>query len=144
MSIPAFVSKDIDLMRFIKRIEKRTARYSNWRQIYYDCNGMCQYPVNSDYVCGEMDGLEYHEMYEGDIVIKIALLCNYHHNSVHNGIVNPRHYKSMLQTDIDIEVKLAGGVDNWKNKYNIVEREIKYDFQSDYRENKSDLQYQES
>lgn len=142
--IPGWVKKDIDLMRFINRIEKRTSRYPNWRQVYWDCNGMCQYPVENG-ICGEMKGIEYHEIYNSDgDVSQIVLLCNYHHNSIHNGIVNERRYQSMSARDIEIEMMLSGNADEWKKKFNIIDRSVTYDFEIESKQLAVDLEFSEN
>ena len=146
MSIPSFVKSNIDLMRFLKRIEKRTARYPEWRQIYFDCSGVCQYPVGNDNaeICGEMEAVEYHEIWDDSgNLIDVALLCNYHHNSIHNGIVNPRFYSSMSARDIEIEMLIAGGSEQWLKKFNIVKRSKVYAFTNNDRNGKDDLQFSE-
>lgn len=144
ISWPSWVRHDDDLIRFIHRIANRNKRYPNWRQVYYECMGICQYPI-IDTVCGATESLEFHEVYkENGQVFCIVLLCNYHHFSVHQGIVNPRRFPSMLQIDIDIEMKLAGGLIEWKKKFNIIEKETDYDFKMDTGKNKDDFQPSEN
>ena len=146
LSMPAFVKNDQDLMRWFKRIQNRDTRYPNWRQVYYDCNGICQYPVdNEGMLCGEIDTLEFHEIYDdGGKVIQIALVCLYHHQSIHNGICNPRRYPSKLQIDMDIEIKLCGSLADWQEKYQIIDRSVIYDFTNDNTKFALDLQFSES
>ena len=138
--IPAFVKNDVDLLRFLGRIEKRNQRYPDWRQVYYDCAGMCRYPIdNNGTICGHTEDLEFHECW-GDTDLKyIVLVCNYHHFSIHQGIVNPRHYKSKLQLDVELEMKLAGGLSEWQNKFNVIFREVSYDFENDTGKHKDDI-----
>ena len=146
LSMPAFVKNDQDLMRWFKRTQQRDIRYPNWRQVYYDCNGICQYPVsNEGELCGELDTLEFHEIYDSEgKVIQIALVCLYHHQSIHDGICNPRHFPSKLQIDIDIEMRLCSSLENWKAKYQITERSIVYDFTNDNGKYPLDLQFSEN
>ena len=142
-SIPSFAKNDIDIMRFLNRIAKRNERYPEWRQVFLDCYGMCQYPID-DHVCGDTDTLEFHESYDSnDKIYQIVLVCNYHHYSIHQGIVNPRHYKSKLQLDVDIEMKLAGGLVKWIIKYNLIERKVEFDFTNNNRNSALDFQFSE-
>lgn len=138
-------TKDPDLLRFMDRVEKREQRHGNWRQVYVDCMGMCQYPIESLGICGELDGLEFHEQFgedkkrEGKFP-KRVLLCNYHHWSVHGEKwVNKRFYPSMLQIDVRIEMLLAGGYREWLTKYNLIEREVDNVIKMDSKKYSSDL-----
>jgi hypothetical protein len=145
LRLPAYVKNDTDLMRFFERVQKRTERYPNWRQVYLDCFGLCQYPVNAEMICGNPDTLEFHESYDNDgKIIQIVLVCNYHHFFIHNGICNPRHYPSKLQLDIEIESKLCGGLPEWIKKYGLIEREVQFDFANDNGEVQADLQFSEN
>lgn len=143
-------TSDPDLIRYLYRIEKREERHGNWRQIYLDCMGMCQYPVEEGVPCGETDSLEFHEQFgeakNGEVKPQQrVLLCNYHHWSIHGEKwVNKRHYPSMLQTDVAIEIKLCGSLADWVAKYNLVEREMVYDFTHDSQADKADLDNSEN
>jgi len=142
--IPKFVRSDIDLLRFFSRIEKRTERYPNWRQVFLDCFGMCQYPINDEQICGNPDTLEFHESYDDEgTVIQTVLVCNYHHFSIHQGIVNPRHYPSRLQIDVEVEIKLAGGLSEWQKKFNLIERKVEFDFTNNNRNSALDFKFSE-
>jgi len=143
--MPAFVKNDQDLMRWFKRTQQRDKRYPSWRQVYYDCNGVCQYPVGDDgALCGETDTLEFHEIYDNEgKVVQIALICLYHHQSIHDGICNPRHYPSKLQMDMDIEMKLCGSLADWQEKYQIIDRSVIYDFTNDNEKYSLDFQFSE-
>jgi len=122
-----------ELEQYRARTRQRDHRHPNWRQVYLDCNGMCQFPVREGVVCGEVDGLEYHEIYrevkENELrPQQRVLLCNYHHRSVHGEKwVNERHYPSMLQFDISFEISLCGGLQAWIARFGLIEREVNYD-----------------
>tara|TARA_Y100000310_G_scaffold154415_1_gene153972 strand:+ start:3549 stop:4028 length:480 start_codon:yes stop_codon:yes gene_type:complete len=143
-------TRDPDLVRYLKRCTNRDERHGNWRQVYLDCLGMCQFSVGENVNCGELEGLEFHELFGetkgGEIKFQQrTLLCNYHHYSVHgNKWVNPRRYPSMLQVDVAIEHYLCGGLVNWIAKYNLIEREVVYDIQTDSQADKADLDNSEN
>jgi len=144
VTIPKFVREDVDLVRFLKRTEKRTERYPTWRQVFLDCFGLCQYPAGYGNICGSPDTLEFHESYDNKGKVKqIVLVCNYHHFSIHQGIVNPRYYPSKLQLDVEIEMKLAGGLIEWIKKYRLIERKVEFDFETDSRKYTTDIQFSE-
>lgn len=138
-------STDSVVMRYLRRVERRAERHGNWRQVYLDCMGMCQYPVEEGVVCGELDSLEFHEQFgeskKGELKLQQrVLLCNYHHWSIHGEKwCNKRHYPSMLQTDVQVEIKLCGSLANWIEHYNLIERRVEYDFANDSQKDKSDL-----
>jgi len=138
-------TSDPPVTRYIARVEKRAKRHGNWRQVYLDCLGMCQFPIEEGVICGELEGLEFHEQFgeEKGEEVKLqlrVLLCNYHHWSVHGEKwVNKRHYPSMLQTDVNIEIKLCGSLADWVEHYGLIERRVEYDFTHDSQKDKSDL-----
>lgn len=140
---------DIDLQRFIVRGEHREKRHGNWRQVFLDCSGLCVYEVEPDVTCSELDGLEFHEIFretkKGENKFQQrVLLCNYHHWSVHGEKwVNVRHYPSMLQTDVTIELYLCGGLVEWIAKFNLIDRRVKHDIKMQLQGDKSDLSYSE-
>jgi len=143
-------TSDAPIVRYLDRVRRREERHGNWRQIYLDCLGMCQFPLEEGIICGETEGLEFHEQFgeaKGE-ELKLqqrVLLCNYHHWSVHGQKwVNQRHYPSMLQTDVDIEVKLCGSFPNWIEHYNLIERRVDYDFEEDTTKLANDLDDSES
>ena len=106
--------RDKDQYHYLSRVSVRAIRYPNWRQVFYDCDGVCVR-------CGSLDDLEFHETYndKGD-VDKTVLLCNGCHSEAHNGqIVNPRRYPSKLQEDVEIEIMRCGGLEKWKEKFQI-------------------------
>jgi len=101
--------KDIEEKRFRTRIIMRAHRHRDWRQVYYDCDGVCVR-------CGSLDDLEFHETYNdrGD-VDKTVLLCNGCHSEAHDyQIVNPRRFPSKLREDVEEEIKRYGGLEKWK------------------------------
>lgn len=116
--------------RIWQRNRNREKRYGkNWRQIYVDCNGMCQ-GKDSEFdgvvYCGEIDNLEFHEIHDGEgRVVKVILLCTRHHDLApeHKDGVTishlSRHYPSMMQEDIQREIQECGGMDAWKSKYHL-------------------------
>ena len=139
MGKPTARTNDSDLVKYLTRIRRRTERHGNWRQVYLDCSGMCQYQVEDGIICGEVDTLEFHEIFgeakNGESKFQQrVLICNYHHHDVHNGrFVNIRRFPSMLQFDVDLELKLAGSLANWIKKYKLIERSNSYDIKSNNR-----------
>lgn len=111
------------------RCAMRKQRHGNWRQIYYDCDGMCQWREFDDSICGEVDYLEFHAPDgEGNDIEGVAkervLICRTHHVEVHGDrFVNERGYLPLLQEDIAYEIENLGGLAAWKKHYKIVEKE---------------------
>ncbi|KKM93072.1 hypothetical protein LCGC14_1212080 [marine sediment metagenome] len=114
----------------VARNYKRGVRHGkNWRQIYVDCGGMCQGRLEDESLCGSVDGLEFHELYEGINEKKIkfqpdlrrTLLCATCHG-VEHGFSNGRYrgHRSYVAEDIDYEVRACGGVAKWMAKYGLV------------------------
>ena len=100
---------------------KRSHRHGkNWRQVYINCGGMC---LN----CGAVDGLELHEPFGEDhygwgMFQSRILLCHNCHSKVEHGNLfgGNRYIKpSMLSIDIDAEIRLYGGYDQWMTYFNI-------------------------
>lgn len=117
-----------DVAKLCRRNYNRTVRHGNWRQIYVDCQGMCQYSENGNDICGETRSLEFHEIFgedkkqEGKMQQRI-LLCEYHHSLFEgHDLVKNRYYPSMLSEDVSLEVLLCGGWKKWLEKYNLIER----------------------
>lgn len=135
------------LKRYTDRIYRRQLRHNNWRQVYVDCLGMCQYPLDDGGVCGEVDTLEFHEIYgeakNGESRLQQrVLICNHHHWLIHGKAwVNVRHYSSMLQFDVELEIKACGGYKNWLKEFNLIERSVKYDIKNDNRQDTTDFNY---
>lgn len=140
---------DSVIVRYLGRVKHRDERHGNWRQVFLDCEGMCQYPVEEGVPCGELETLEFHEQFgeakEEELKLQQrVLLCNYHHWSVHGEKwVNPRHFPSMLQADVSAEVLLCGSRVNWIEHYNLEEREVSYDFEEDVSRLAGDLDVSE-
>lgn len=107
---------------------KRTYRHKDWRQVYVDCNGMCQFPVNGG-VCGATEFLEYHEPF-GEIngqEVKFqqrVLLCPDHHAELEGeqvqDMIRNRWQGSMLQQDVALEILLFGGYQQWLDRYGLL------------------------
>ena len=149
-SIRSASTKDPDLVRYLDRLRWRDKRHGNWRQVYLDCQGMCQFQVADGIPCGELEGLEFHEIFGevkgGELKFQQRMLvCNYHHWSIHGQKwVNVRRFPSMLQADVQLEMLLVGSLADWIEKYNLVEREVKYDKEDYYQGDKSDLDNSEN
>ncbi len=143
--VKSLSTTDPIIVKYLDRVRKRDERHGNWRQVFLDCMGMCQFPVDEGVVCGELEGLEFHEQF-GEVKNGEAkfqqrvLLCNYHHFSVHGDKwVNKRHYPSKLQTDVQIEILLCGSLQDWIEQYKLIERRVVYDLSHDSQADKSDL-----
>lgn len=137
------------VLQYLHRVIHRDKRHGNWRQVFLDCQGMCQYPIAESKICGELETLEFHEQFgeaKGE-ELKLqqrVLLCNYHHWSVHGEKwVNPRHRLSMLQADVGAEVLLCGSLANWVEHYDLIERSVEHDFEEDVSRLASDLNISE-
>lgn len=134
-----------ELKRYRDRVKHRKFRHNNWRQVYVDCCGMCQFPVGDDAVCSETDSLEFHEIYgeakNGEVKLQQrVLLCNYHHYSIHGEKwVNERHYPSMLQFDVELEILACGSYRDWLDYFNLIDRKVDYDLSVDTTQNKTDI-----
>lgn len=136
-----------EYLRWYERMRNRSRRHGkDWRQIFIDCGGMCIYPEDDGLPCGSTVNLEFHEVFmeiknpdkqkrttraiQSKMQQRI-LLCPYHHNIEHgkdnitggNGgySIEPHRNpnKSMLAEDVDIDILLSGGYQEWLNKYNI-------------------------
>tara|TARA_Y100000310_G_C20159089_1_gene568309 strand:- start:64 stop:423 length:360 start_codon:yes stop_codon:yes gene_type:complete len=116
----------IELKKLQSRGRLRKFRHGNWRQIYVDCNGICQFPE-----CSVIDGLEFHEFF-GEVKTdgehkfqQRVLLCTDHHaevegRNVQDMILN-HYYRSMVAEDITLEIYLAGSYKKWLERYNLNE-----------------------
>jgi len=92
--------------------------------------GMCVFKEADGGLCGDIDGLEFHEPFREAKpgVLKFqqrALLCNFHHYVEHKnggfiGRVNPRPNRSQLQADVAYEMALYGGSDGWVMHYGLI------------------------
>lgn len=122
--------KDKEYRKYAKRTIHRNKRHPNWRQSYLDCMGMCVFKEADGGLCGDIDGLEFHEPFREAKpgVLKFqqrALLCNFHHYVEHKnggfiGRVNPRPNRSQLQADVAYEMALYGGSDGWVMHYGLI------------------------
>lgn len=107
----------------------RTARHGNWRQIYLNCHGICQYPINGG-VCGETENLEFHEPF-GEIhgaIVKFqqrVLLCVEHHRELEGvqaqELFTENRKPSMLSADVTLEIYLSGSYGKWLDRYNLID-----------------------
>ena len=121
--------KDKEWHKHKRRCWRRDQRHPGWRQTYVDCDGECQWKVEG-YLCRDRDLLEFHHYYmkkkrNGDEYKEMrTLYCLRHHQETHiddTGIVcNERHYPSMLQEDICVEIEEAGSYDKWIEKHGLV------------------------
>lgn len=107
--------------KFQNRMAQRTFRHGNWRQTYVDCGGLCL-------ICFTTDNLEFHEPFGEDkngwgILQARILLCNLCHDKEHYGVRERRYvFASQLQVDVNIEVLLEGGYDNWIKNHGLMDR----------------------
>jgi hypothetical protein len=96
-----------------------------FRQVFVDCGGSCV-------KCGSVDGLELHEPFgedkkkEGKMQRRIVL-CNECHRAEHpkhaNGQMKLWEFKpSILSDDMDLEIYLHGGVEEWIKDFNLIDR----------------------
>lgn len=118
-------SKGLDpvVLKFRTRLANRTFRHGNWRQTFVDCGGMCIkcYNYNSG-------SLELHEPFGEDhfgwgMMQSRILLCAVCHNEEHMGGFQDVNTKaSQLAIDVDIEIELYGGYDNWIKRFGLIDR----------------------
>lgn len=119
--------RDYIYEKYRKRCQIRLSRHGNWRQWYVRCDGMCQYTMEDGGICGEAEGLEFHELFgeakNGELKLQERqLLCNPHHQDVHPALnFKSRYYPSCLQQDITLEVTICGGYQNWLQYFNLDE-----------------------
>jgi len=112
--------------KFQNRMAKRAFRHGkNWRQTFVDCGGMCIRCYNH-----KGSSLEFHEPFGEDnigwgIMQARVLFCNTCHSEEHgrqffdgDGYVQP----SQLATDVDIEIQMEGGYDNWIKNHGLIDR----------------------
>lgn len=110
---------------YASRCCMRDKRHGNWRQIYIDCDGMCQGVLAGDAICGEQDTLEFHEMFgedhngEGKMQIRILLCNDCHRLQPGHAYVNERRWPSKLQADIAFEIAREGSVEAWVERYDL-------------------------
>ena len=111
------------LRAYSKRVNKRTREHGNWRQLFIEAAGMCQYPDEHYGVCASIDGLEYHHSYgefpewngNGQVI-----LCNLCHTKIHGDRQKfNRQRPSMLIEDVEFEIARDGGLDQWMKRYNL-------------------------
>ena len=109
--------------KFQNRIASRNHKHGkNWRQTFVDCGGMCL-------TCWAVDTLEFHEPFGEDkygwgMLQARILLCHDCHNEEHDEIfggdrsIKPSH----LARDINIELILEGGYDDWIKNHKLIDR----------------------
>lgn len=109
--------------RFQQRMANRTYRHGgDWRQVVVDCGGMCL-------TCYAGRGLEFHELFGedryrlGKFQVRV-LSCHDCHSLEHGGIFegNRNIHPSQLMEDVDTEVIMEGGYDNWIKNHSLVDR----------------------
>lgn len=115
--------KDKEFHQYCRRVWRREQRHPGWRQVFVDCDGMCQWAMDGG-VCGEVEKLEFHELFAEDKkgdgrMQKRILYCIAHHFEAHQGIVNERHHPGKLQEDVAYEMKRCGGLAPWMVKYGL-------------------------
>jgi len=107
----------------MQRCRKRTVRYGNWRQIYYDHDGICRR-------CGVPFFLEFHEEFGNGSAMNCELFtvlcCNICHGREHpewiGRIVVRQYQRSVLSEDIEREIEECGGLREWMSRYGITDR----------------------
>lgn len=108
----------------------RSGRHGNWRQTYIDCAGVCVARNGSGGVCGEVEGLEFHEIFgenghRNDPKFQIrVLLCNHHHSLIEDRthqsyFISSCYRHSVLGADVQREIEYAGGYDRWIARWNL-------------------------
>ena len=122
--------KNLERRALARRGYVRTYRHKNWRQVYIDCDGMCQFPVD-EVVCGVMEFLEFHEPF-GELEVnglevkfqQRVLLCPDHHAEVEGfdvqDLIKGQWQGSMLQGDVALEIALCGSVEQWLDRYALI------------------------
>ena len=110
-----------EVRKFQCRMAKRTYRHGkNWRQVFINCGGMC---IN----CYKTEGLEFHEPFgeNHNNWLKFqsrVLLCPSCHSEEHGNIFREEaRYirRSQLSEDIDIEIMMHGGYNQWIKDFNL-------------------------
>jgi len=108
---------------FRKRRNSRTRKHGNWRQMVIDAAGICL-------ICWTSEYLEFHEPFGEDSgngkFQGRMLMCHHHHGEEHQGA----HWRkgmeyltpSKLMDDVNIEIILVGGYDNWVKKFGLIDR----------------------
>ena len=87
-----------------------------------DCGGMC-------FKCYAVDGLEFHEpfgenKYGWGVFQNRILLCPDCHSAEHSELlgVDRLVLPSMLTDDVDLEIYMEGGYDNWIKNHGLADR----------------------
>jgi len=117
--MPSKVNPEIRKMQ--NRMAKRAFRHGkNWRQVFVDCGGMCIKCYNHN-----SSSLEFHEPFGEDkygwgIFQARILLCNVCHGDEHEEPANP--ISSMLLSDVEVEIMMKGGYDNWIKAFHLIDR----------------------
>ena len=87
-----------------------------------DCGGMC-------IICYNVISLEFHEPFGEDkygwgILQARILLCNGCHTDEHQDMFHGERFirVSKLSDDVDIEIIMEGGYDNWIKNHGLIDR----------------------
>lgn len=110
---------------FMGRMRKRKERHGDFRQVFVDCGGMCVR-------CHSVYGLEFHEPFgedhkeEGRMQSRL-LFCTKCHQNEHPGHAKGQlrlwEFKtSILAEDMDLEIFLHGGWDEWIKDFGLIDR----------------------
>jgi hypothetical protein len=112
--------KDKEVQKRHCRSQRRKWQHGNWRQIYYDNDGMCQ-------ICGGVEHLEFHAPQRecnGTHRILVCYECHKHHDENYPMKIDHSYELSMLHEDVEAEMAECGGLEQWKTKCGIVEKEL--------------------
>ncbi len=118
--------KDPEIRKLIHRNSARDSVHWNWRQIFIDCGGVCNYVDPETGLCGSIEQLEFHEQFgedhknEGRMQQRV-LMCSPHHNHMHpeRYHVEDNPHKSLLFEDIQADIKRLGGSEAWAKRYDV-------------------------
>ncbi len=112
--------------KFQLRINKRTYKHGNWRQVVVDCGGMCIIRDEKGFPCGKVENLQFHEPFGEDkvgwgIMQSRILVCLHHHILEHDGLCanNWQCNPSQLNEDVSIEILIHGGYDQWVKDFHL-------------------------
>lgn len=112
-----------ELRKFQLRMGQRAFKHGkNWRQVFVDCGGMCL-------SCGEVASLEFHEPFGEDkfgwgIFQTRVLLCPTCHTAEHSDMFDDTRFirASRLAEDVNIEILIEGGYNNWIKNHKLIDR----------------------
>ena len=90
----------------------------NWRQVYYDSNGICS-------VCGSTEHLEFHapEGEENPKRVLVCFKCLKEQDGEYPLGIDHSNELSQLTEDIQKDMERLGGLVRWKATYNIKDGE---------------------